>query len=489
MACYGLGGAQSFRQADGLASPHRQVRLRHGLLEYPLRKDASMPAQRYQPAGLVEQLPLHLQAWLTLERFHLHAPHLYQRRERDPGFDPKYLPQNCDVFQLPCVLVPRRRLYMFEGGQQDSEGLAFAVDDQQRRRVLFPMHPSSVALYRDSFELGGMCHESIVGAPVWALPTSSTRTVLAWPGDQPAQAMFIKTSLHSPLFGDRRVTRIRAGRSVSLSAMVQAELGELPATLNYLPEPLAFTPRREPFMGAIVRAIPREIRAGRVLVAPLFSLIGGSDGHVPLLLTILERTGMTPMQFLHDVLCRPFARLWLDLTLNHGLVIEAHGQDLLLVLSPGLVPQRRFYYRDFEGLQVDWELRRHLGKPPPPMLAGQWCWHDAYDTWGDHRYAHLAWYKWRVSLTQYMSLVLQQVETALREWHRSGRLGGVPPAVDEATSMFSQCLFETLEQMFGVRTGQHYNVHRSLNRFLILLAGLRRELLVAHSSRRSSPTA
>lgn len=431
-----------------------------------------MSAQRCEPDPLVEQLPLALREWLTLERFHLHEPRLFQRTERDPNFDPRYFPQNSGVFQLPCALVPRRHLYMFGNAPHDSEGLAFAIDDGVHERVLLPMHPSSTVHYRDFLQAGGACN----GPAIRALPTSSTRTVLAWPESNPARAMFIKTSLHSPVFGDRRVTRIRAGRSVSLSAMVQTELDELPASLSYLPEPIAFTPRRAPFMGALVRSIPQEIRDGHVRVAPLFSLIGGSDGRVPLLLTILERTGMTSLQFIHDVLCRPFARLWLDLTLNHGLILEAHGQDLLLVLSPELVPQGRFYYRDFEGLQVDWELRRQLNKPTPPLLAGQWCWHEAYDSWGNQRYASLFWFKWRISLIQYLSLVLQQTETALRAWHRSGRLGGAPPEPDETSRIFSEYLFEALEHMFGIQAGPRYDVHRSLNRFLILLARVRRDL-------------
>lgn len=444
-----------------------------------------MSAQQYELDGLVEQLPPALQDWLTLERFHLHAPRSFQRTERDPNFDPRYFPQNSGVFPLPCAAVPRRHLYMFGNERQDSGELEFAIDDDVQQQVLFPMHPSALDRYRGFLQAGAGCNGVLASAgrafPIQAVPTSSTRTVLAWPANDPARATFIKTSLHSPVFGDRRVTRIRAGRSVSLSAMVQAELDELPASLSFLPEPLAFTPRREPFMGAIVRAIPQEIREGRVRMAPLFSLIGGSDGHVPLLLTILRRTGMTPMQFLHDVLCRPFARLWLDLTLNHGLLLEAHGQDLLLVLSPDLAPQGRFYYRDFEGLQVDWELRRQVGKPTPPMLAGQWCWHAAYDSWGNHRYADQLWFKWNISLTQYLTLVLKQTEAALRDWHGAGRLGGVPPQPDEASLVFSEYLFEALEQMFGIQAGPRYNVHHSLNRFLILLAKVRRDLLAARS--------
>ena len=413
----------------------------------------------------IEQLSPALRDWLTLERFHLHQPSLYQRMGRDPAFDVKYLPQNCSVFQLPCWSIPRRHMYVTAGGQLVDDGMQWLVDDS----ILLPMHPSAVHCYRKFLQTSGARD----GMRIWAVATSSTRTLLTWPEKTPEQAIFVKTSLHSPLFGDRRVTRIKAARSVSLSALVQAELDELPKNLRFLPEPLAIVPRDEPSMGAIVRSIPREIKESRIRLAPLFSLIGGSGARRPLLLSILERTGMTPLEFVHDMLCRPFAKLWVELAMNHGLLLEAHGQDLLMELSADLVPRGCFYYRDFEGLQIDWELRHRLGKCTPLELSGQWRWREAYDSLGNHRYAALTWFKWSVSLSQYLHFVLHQTETALRAWQREARIGGASIEQDETTMLFSLCLFDELRRMFGP-VGAPYNVYRSLNRFLLLLAGLRR---------------
>lgn len=423
---------------------------------------------------LVQQLSPALRAWLTLERFHLHEPHLYQRTARDPGFDVKYFAQNCGVLRLPCFRVPRRYLYVIGAVSKNNDTMQFGSDTAVDDSILLPIHPSAIDSYREFLQISG-ARES--GERIRAVSTLSTRTVLAWPEASPEQATFIKTSLHSPIFGDRRVTRIKAGRSVGLSALVHAELDELPATLRYLPETLAFTPRGEPSMGAIVRAVPAEIKAGRAVLAPLFSLIGGSGERVPLLLSILERTGATPLEFMHDVLCAPFAKLWLELAMKHGLLVEAHGQDLLLELSTDLVPRGRFYYRDFEGLQLDWELRRHLGKRMPVALAGQWCWRESYDSWGDYRYGQSTWFKWRISLLQYLHFVLHQTETALRTWQRERRIGGAPIAQDEITMLFSRCMFDGVARMFDQSVGPPYNIYRSLNRFLLLLARLRRALL------------
>lgn len=445
----------------------------------------SMPES--DSATAVAQLPAALQRWLMLERFHLYQVEKFQRLSRDPTFDPAYLPQSGSVFRLPTYRVSRRHVHLLGGQPQNTDTMRFVTDAGSDEQVLFPIHPSALGHYRE-FLLNARARDvAQEGLHIWAAPTSSSRTLLAWLDGVPQSAVFIKTSLHSPLFGDRRIRRVQAGRSVTLSTMVANEANELPRALGYLPEILACTTRQAPYTGAIVRAIPEAIKTGRVRLAPLFSLLGGSGDHVPLLLTILERTGTSPLQFVHEVLCKPFARLWLELSMSFGWILEAHGQDLLLELSPELKFQGRFYYRDFEGLQVDWELRRRLGRAAPPGMPHAWEWRDAYDSLGNYPYCSLLWYKWRTSLFQYLHFVLHETEASLREWRQRGLIGGPACAEDEVTEIFSGCLFAALEQMFNVRVGPPYDVYRFLNRFLLLLTKLRRQALgpeLSHSQPR-----
>src|SRR5690606_38498672 len=110
------------------------------------------------------------------------------------------------------------------------------------------------------------------------------------------------------------------------------------------------------------------------------------------------------------------------LSLGHGLILEAHGQDLLLELTPELTAARGFVYRDFEGLQVDWELRRQRGWPPEDM-PHDWSWRETYGSW-NYPLSDLVWYKWWISLFNYLRLVLFEVETSLREWHDRGLVRG-----------------------------------------------------------------
>ncbi len=428
----------------------------------------------------LRQLPSSLQQQLALERFNLHKPEVFLNTSRDPAFDPQYLPQNCGAFELPCYWIERRHLYVSGAQHHACNEFRFFASAGPNDRVLFPVHPTSVPHYAELLSKLRARDAAKEGLRIWAVPTASVRTFLAWPDHAPDQALFVKTSLHSPILGDRRLHRWRVARSVGLSKLVQDSLAALPAGLSYFPETLGLVPRQMPDSGVIVRSIPLEIKSDRLLVAPLFSLMGGQAAQ-PLFLALIEQGRMQPLEFLEDVLCAQFARLWLALTLRFGLILEAHGQDLMLALSLDLQPLGRFYYRDFEGLQVDWELRRALGLSTPEHMPNACAWHETYSTWG-YRYGELVWYKYRISLLQYLHFVLHELELMLREWQERGLMRG--PRVNEAdlTAMFSQQMMKALDEMFGVRVPAEYNIHRSLSRFVLLLMSVRKNLLSASPS-------
>jgi hypothetical protein len=417
---------------------------------------------------VVEQLPRALGAWMMLERFQLHKQHIFQNTARDPAFDIRYFPQNCRPFLLPCYWLPRKCLYVRGEQAPAAEQLSFFAGAAAQERVLFPIHPSAVDHYRTFLREVEACDAVAEGLCIWAVPTSSTRTLLAWPDGAGHRAVFIKTSLHSPIFGDRRVSRMKVARSIGLDQVVRDARSTLPGALHFLQEIVGFSPRGTPDSGAVIRRVPQEIIDGRVQVAPLFSLLGGGERRQPVLLALLERSGMEPVRWVEQVLCASFAPLWLEMSMRHGLIIEAHAQDLLLGLDTQGLPSGHFYYRDFEGLQVDWELRRANGWPAPHDMPGAWAWRETYGTWG-YRYCDFPWYKWRISLYNYLHFVLNEVEVSLREWHERGLLRGVSCEDGEITMLFSRHMFAAIEKMFGVRVEAPYNIHRSLNRFVALL--------------------
>ncbi len=423
---------------------------------------------------VLEQLPCSLRQQLTYERFHLHRPEMFQDRSRDPAFDPKYFPQNCGPVLLPCYWIERRHLHVFGAQANVADEIGFFSGDGPKAAVLLPMHPASVAHYQELLVKLAARDAARDGLRIWGVPTSSTRTFLAWPDRVPERALFVKLSLHSPIFGDRRLHTWKVARSVGLSTLVQESLEHLPGGLGYFPESFGFAPRRMPDSGVIVRSIPQPIKANQWLVAPLFALMGGDQAQ-PLLLTVMEQTGMRPLEFLEEILCAKFARLWLEMTLRHGLILEAHAQDLMLAMSPDLRTLGDFYYRDFEGLQVDWELRSRRGLSMPANMPNSFAWHETYATWG-FRYGHLIWYKLRISLLQYLHFVLAELEQMLRSWQERGILGGARFNEDELTAMFSRKMIELIYELFDVRVRTGYNIHRHLNQFVLQLLSVRKAI-------------
>lgn len=419
---------------------------------------------------VAEQLPPTLREWMDRERFQLHKPALFQNPARDPHFDARYFPQHCQPFRLPCFWVRRKHLYVrvdAEAGEQ----LLFGASGE---RILFPVHPSALTSLRPFLAAADARDASEDDVCLWAVATSSTRTLLVWPDGAGHRSLFVKTSLHSPIFGDRRVTRTQVGRAIGNGMVLRQS--SVPSGLRVLPEIIGFSARSTLDSGALIRLVPPEIMDGSVRVAPLFSLLGGEDqGRTPVLLTLLERTEQHPVAFVDELLCATFAPLWVELALNQGLIPEAHGQDLLLSLSSANVPTGGFYYRDLEGLQVDWELRRHrIGSPP--HLPNAWSWRETHASWG-FRYCDFVWHKWRISLFGYLRLVLKEVETSLRDWYDRGLVRGPKCEEGELTMLFSARLFAAIERQFNVSPGAPYDILSSLHRFTLALFKLRKQLL------------
>lgn len=435
---------------------------------------AEPSAPEYIDDDVTGQLPPALREWLELERFHLHKAHWFQNPARDPRFDTRYFPQHCRVFSLPCYWVRRKHLYV-HGANESAEHWNIGGEGGDER-VLFPVHPSALEEFRAFLSAADAQDATEHGVRFWAIPTSSTRTLLVWPQGAGQRAVFVKTSLHSPIFGDRRVTRTKVARAVGNCKLVRQAHAQLPAQLQIMPEILGFSARSAPGSGALIRPVPPELTDGSVRVVPLFSLLGGEDqGRVPLLLEMLERTDVAPVEYVHELLCATFAPLWVELALNHGLILEAHGQDLLLSLSPNGTSSGHFYYRDLEGLQVDWELwRRRMG--PIPALPNAWAWHETHASWG-YRYTDFIWYKWRISLFGYLRLVLSEVEASLRDWHDRGRVRGPKCREGELTMLFSSHLFAAIERRFNVSLGAPYDILPALHRFILALFRLRPGIL------------
>ncbi len=393
-----------------------------------------------------------------------------------PAFDRQYLPEGRSSFRLPCFEIESRYLCVYGG--EDTSGSESKIEREARQggRVQLLVHPTELKYYAAFLAKAGAKRTCSRGHDLWATPTSSARTVLAWQEGQPKSAFFAKLSLHSQILGDRTLSRGVVARSVGLSNLIAHSRGSLPCGMGYFPEGLGIMPRGMADGGVLFRSIPDEVLAGRVVPAPLFALMGGSARHPPLLLRLVERGRCGVREFLEEVVLTRFAKLWVDLVFDSGLILEAHGQDLLLALSPDLMPVGGFYYRDFEGLAVDWALRsaRGLTKLESMPLACEWF--STYETWGYPLYQLIS-MKLMTSLFDYLHLVLSELESALLEWQASGITVGERVSDGELTSIFSRELRRAIHEKFGMREAEQYDIRYRLCRFVKFLLRVRREVM------------
>jgi hypothetical protein len=446
-----------------------------------------MFTERFGSADAIRQLSPSLRRLIQYEHFNLHRLDVFHKDISDSGFDLRYLPQNCEAFPIPCFWIRRRHLYVY-GRQSCGTEMQLFDGVGESERVLLPVHPTSL-VHSQQFLLDvGADDAAKEGLRVWATPTSSTRTLLVWPDGAPDKAVFVKTSLHAPVLGGRHLSLTKVGCSVGLSMLVRESQAQLPDFLGYCWERVGYVPRCMTDSGVIVRSIPAEMKDDRMLVAPLFALMGGSSASPPIFLTMLERDGIAAREFLANILCGLFARLWLAMSMLHGLILEAHGQDLMVVLSADHLTFKRFIYRDFEGLQVDWSLRQGRRSPDTAALPHAWAWYETYASWG-YRYGGLAFYKLITSLDQYLHFVMGEFDRALRAWQEQGLITGPRFARDQVSVLFSSEMTKAMEELFGVRLDARDSLYRSSKRFVMCLMKIRRELIHSENQHRCRPKA
>ena len=423
----------------------------------------------------IHELPTHLQALVGFEQRNLWRVEKYRANLAVSDFDEMYLPERRGVFFLPCSSVRREDLYVYGDGEGLRYGIRELVHDVRDNTFILPVHPAEFARQTELLPTQHAESAARDSIRLLATPMSSTRTLLAWPEGHPESAFFTKLSLMSRLFGDRRLDRRKVAASVWRSQLVGKLMRQLPPEMGYFAEPWGIVRRNQPERGLLFRAIPEELRGGKELLAPLFALMGGGRESPPLALQLIVRYGNDGFAALKDILLCKFAKLWVDLVFDFGILLEAHGQDLLLTWSPAATPQGRFYYRDFEGMAVDWALCRARGLPEPGGLHA-WEWFSTYETCG-YRLYQLVSVKMISSLFDYLHLVLGELESAVLEWQASGAIARGTVREGELTFVFSRCLRYAIQEKFGMSEGENYDIRHRLARFVKFLMQVRRDVM------------
>lgn len=302
-------------------------------------------------------------AFLRLERYVNEGSRTYSRHSGTSHAASRYQPRSdTPSFEVPTFMVPRKKVGVFEADPDRALRRRYLQDDH----VLFRVHPETREELENREWLGPEEAD-----PVAVAPTSSTRTVLTLEAEGEARPHFLK--LHYPRRISRFIRRLRK-KNIHNSVETSRELADIRLPrFAYLPESLGFTYGEGPAAwGFIVReTTPRPWRGEGRLMVPLFALYSGdltSPEDSPLLVQMIRSAEADPFEFTLNEIMLPVIECWATVLLEKGLLLESHGQNLLLELDGRGRPQR-LIHRDLD-VWFDAEIRKQRGLPIPFLGDG-----------------------------------------------------------------------------------------------------------------------
>lgn len=323
----------------------------------------------------------------------------------DSTVDQRYRGKTLEPFRVGYLEIPAERLNI-ETSHANNELLKnhFYVTEKNKSFVRFFIHPDSEHLYQSLInEFGYKGH-------YLALPTASTRTVLAWdPSRQSVKPLFLKLSLAQkqddlgrviPAWEIRRSVRvteqidsdIKSGRIQPIDAHVIPEVAgayvKSSENLTY------FVDKKQGEVaehGFILRDASFIEKYKSKKVVPMFWLFSKNKGQEPPIISLWKKStfysndddkpSASFIKFLAEKFFRPFIQKNLPLMLHQGIVPQIHGQNVILVLNPHTGEIESSLHRDIGSMKTDYRLR-WINKLPVSELRSTYADKDFGLSWG-----------------------------------------------------------------------------------------------------------
>jgi len=300
-----------------------------------------------------------------LDRYRNEGTRVYSPHSEYTEAEERYRPTSPHPrFQVPVFSLAREDVVLYQADPNPGLLGRYLLAD----RILFPVHPQVLAQGGGDPYLERILARGRPGPGLEVVPSSSTRTVYV-PGSRPFHAL----KLHFPFRISRYGRRMRA-EVLEQATLVSMELqGAAPAMgpdFSYQREVFAAACKpkeadsaRGENWGFLIREMTPFPWAGEEhTLIPGFALFGRDfhDPHIPpLVLQLLG--GRDPATFLLEQVMFPAIRHWVTCFRNLGLMLEPHGQNVLLEVDSHM-QVRRLVYRDL-NVGVDQRRREDLGLP------------------------------------------------------------------------------------------------------------------------------
>ena len=300
------------------------------------------------------------QAFLYMERYVDERAKTYSPFAAKSEVAPEYQPRsNRPSFELITVYAPKEQVSVFRADPMESLW-DFYWSSKGVRFLIHPETWSSAGIdYLEELQVLPRAE------PIEVAPTASTRTILTVDPPANVPAHFVK--LHYPRRISRFNRRLRL-KNINNSVEGSRDVAHIQhQRFAYLPDSLGFTFGNggNPWGFLIREETPRPHQEKRFLI-PYFALYARdlkNPEASPLLVQIIERLQVEPESFVVDEIMIPVVECWARIVRERGILMESHGQNILLEVDDNFRPHR-VVHRDFD-CWVDLEVRERNGLDMP----------------------------------------------------------------------------------------------------------------------------
>ncbi len=323
--------------------------------------DATGPA----PAHLItlRRRSVKLPPFLYLDRYRNEGTRTYSAHAGYTECRPEYQPTvGGTSFRLPVWEVSQEQMRVFRADPPDALVRRYLPDD----RVLFPVHPQVLEEASDDPWLRRTVALGKRVPPQPVSPGSSTRTLYPTDAQHP-HALKVHLPFRVSRYG-RRMRGEVVEQAVAVSREIQEWNGAGDPSFAFQREVIgvAHPPGdgakgRDESWGYLVRDLdPFPTSGGERGLVPGFALYGRDyfdPSAEPLIFSLAESAD--PRGWLLEEVMLPTVRHWISCFLDLGLILEPHGQNLLLeVDEAGDIT--RLVHRDL-SVGIDMRRRRDVG--------------------------------------------------------------------------------------------------------------------------------
>ncbi len=276
----------------------------------------------------------------------------------------RYRPENGLRWPQEIIWLPGDRVRTY--GPVDAEMQhAFGLVSRPGHAPML-LHPQLPAGHRRLREKFG----SVALGSIQVTPTSSYRAVFAVADGR--LPVVLKLSLGAVVSGVRRQLR---ERDIATGIVVSRLLDSIPLRerhrigFDWFAE-TAGVVETQSDCGWLMRRLPRiisERNAGTVV--PVFSLISRRGQDEPMLVELIERSGLCAEEYVLRHLIRPYVEVLAYLLFVEGIHVEGHTQNVLVELAANGSLTRRLVLRDLSDMSVCIPLRIANRKPLPSFAT------------------------------------------------------------------------------------------------------------------------